>query len=60
MGYKNLEIWKRARELVIDIHKMTITELPKFEMFEEGSQIRRSIKSVKQLIIWKLYMKLNL
>lgn len=51
MSYKNLEIWQIARELVIDIHKMTITELPKFEMYEEGNQIRRSIKSVKSNIV---------
>jgi len=24
LSYKNLDIWKLARELVIDIHKMTI------------------------------------
>ena len=30
---------------------MTLTKLPKFEMFEEGSQIRRSIKSVKSTIV---------
>lgn len=47
MSYKNLDIWKLARELVIDIHKTTIHTLPKFEAFEEGSQIRRSMKSVK-------------
>jgi len=46
MSYKNLEIWKIARKLVIDIHAMTLEELPKFEMYEEGSQIRRSSKSV--------------
>lgn len=51
MSYKNLEIWKLAREVVIDVHKMTITELPKFEMFEEGNQIRRSSKSVKATIV---------
>lgn len=51
MSYKKLEIWRIARELVIDIHKMTLNELPKFDMFEEGSQIRRSIKSVKSNII---------
>lgn len=50
MSYKKLQIWQLARELVIDIHKMTLTKLPKFEMFEEGSQIRRSIKSVKSTI----------
>ena len=51
MSYKNLEIWKLSRELVIDIHKMTLTELPKFEMFEEGTQIRKSMKSVKATIV---------
>jgi four helix bundle protein len=51
MSYKNLEIWKMARELVIIIHKMTLTKLPKFEMFEEGSQIRRSSKTVKSTIV---------
>ena len=51
MSYKNLNIWKLSREIVIDIHKMTLTELPKFEMFELGSQIRRSSKSVKATIV---------
>ena len=51
MSYKKLEIWQLARELVIDIHEMTLTKLPKFEMFEEGSQIRRSSKSVKSTIV---------
>ncbi len=51
MSYKNLEIWKRSRELVIDIHKMTLEELPKFEMYEVGSQIRRSSKSIKSNIV---------
>ena len=50
-GYKNLEIWKLADELVVEIHNMTLTQLPKFEMFEVGSQIRRSIKSVKATIV---------
>ena len=51
MSYKNLEIWQIARTLVVDIHKMTLNKLPKFEMNEEGSQIRRSIKSVKSTIV---------
>ena len=50
MSYKNLEIWQLSRELVIEIHKITLT-LPKFEMYEEGSQIRRSSKSVKSTIV---------
>jgi four helix bundle protein len=51
MSYKNLEIWKLADELVVEIHEMTLTKLPKFEMFEEGGQIRRSSKSVKSTIV---------
>ena len=51
MSYKNLEIWKLAKENLIQIHKMTLTELPKFEMYEEGSQIRRSSKSVRSNIV---------
>ena len=51
MSYKKLEIWQLAHELVIDIHYMTLNKLPKFEMFEEGAQIRRSIKSVKSTIV---------
>jgi four helix bundle protein len=51
MSYKNLEIWKLADELVVVIHEMTLNKLPKFEMFEVGSQIRRSIKSVKATIV---------
>jgi len=51
MSYKKLEIWDRAREVSIAIHKMTLTELPKFEMYEEGSQIRRSSKSTRSNIV---------
>ncbi len=51
MSYKKLEIWQIARELVIDIHKMTLNKLPKFEMFEEGAQIRKSSKSVRSTIV---------
>ena len=51
MSYKTLEIWKLAKELVVDIHRMSLEKLPKFEMYEEGSQIRRSIKSVKSSIV---------
>lgn len=51
MSYKKLEIWQVARELVIDIHKMTLNGLPQFELYEVGSQIRRSIKSVKSNLV---------
>ena len=50
MSYKNLEIWQLAREISIQIHQMTLS-LPKFEQFEEASQIRRSSKSVRSNIV---------
>ena len=51
MSYKKLEIWQLARGLVIDIHKMTLQKLPSLEMYEEGRQIRKSIKTVKSTIV---------
>ena len=51
MSYKNLEIWQESRKIVVDIHKMTLEKLPKFEMYEEGGQIRKSSKSVKSTIV---------
>ena len=48
-SYKELDIYKLAYKLAIDVHKMTMT-LPKFEMYEQGSQVRRSSKSIKDNI----------
>ena len=50
MSYKNLEIWRLSNELAIEIHEMTLL-LPSHELFEIGSQIRRSSKSVKSNIV---------
>ena len=44
-GYRNLEVYKISFELSLEIHTLTLS-LPKFEIYEEGSQIRRSAKSV--------------
>jgi four helix bundle protein len=51
LSYRDLEIWQLARALVVEIHRMTLDRLPAFEMYEEGSQIRRSSKSVKTNIV---------
>ena len=51
MSYKDLEVWQLAKALVLDIHQMTLEDLPKHEMYEVGSQIRRSSKSVKSSIV---------
>ncbi|OGU30271.1 MAG: four helix bundle protein, partial [Ignavibacteria bacterium GWA2_35_9] len=50
MNYKDLEVWQVAKELSVNIHKMSLN-LPKFEMYEEGSQIRRSSKSIRSNIV---------
>jgi four helix bundle protein len=49
-GYKKLEVWKLARKVAVEIHLMSLT-LPKFEMYEEGSQIRRSSNSIRSNIV---------
>ena len=51
MYYKDLELWKLARSLVVDINFMTLNDLPKYEMYEIGSQIRRSSVSIKANIV---------
>ena len=50
MSYQKLQIWQLARELTTEVHLMTM-KLPKFEQFEEGQQIRRSMKSVRSNIV---------
>ena len=50
MSYKKLEVWEEARDIVIDIHKMSLT-LPRFGVYEMGGQIRRSSKSIKANIV---------
>ena len=50
MSYKKLDIGKLAREVSVDIHKMSL-HLPQFELYETGSQIRRSSKSISSNIV---------
>ena len=44
-GYRDLDVFQLAKRLAVEVHKMSLT-LPKYELYEEGSQIRRSSKSV--------------
>jgi four helix bundle protein len=48
-SYRELEIFKESKRLAVEVHKMTM-QLPKYEWYEEGSQIRRASKSVCALI----------
>ena len=50
-SYKDLEVYSLSKELAVKVHKMTLKDLPKFEMYEEGSQIRRSSKSIVSNIV---------
>ena len=49
-SYKDLEIYLESKRLAIEVHKMSL-KLPKFELYEEGSQVRRSSKSVTTMIV---------
>lgn len=46
MSYRTLKVWQLAREVSIEVHEMTM-KLPRFELYETGSQIRRSSKSTR-------------
>ena len=49
-GYKEFEVYKTAHRLGVVIHRFSL-KLPKFELYETGSQIRRSSKSVSVNIV---------
>lgn len=49
-SYKDLEIYQIAHKMAVDIHKMTL-RLPRFEMYEEGSQVRKSSKAIPSCIV---------
>ncbi len=48
-GYQELKIYQIAYQLAIQVHKASL-KLPKFELYEQGSQVRRSSKSIKDTI----------
>ena len=49
-SYRDLDIYLEAKRLAIQVHMMSLA-LPKFELYETGSQIRRSSKSVTAMIV---------
>jgi len=49
-NYKDLEIYSLSYKLALKVHKLTMA-IPKFEMYEEGSQMRRSSKSITSNIV---------
>ena len=49
-NYKDLEIYNLSYDLAIRVHKMSLG-LPKYEIYEEGSQVRRSSKGITSSIV---------
>lgn len=49
-SYKDLEIYKISYDLAVKVHKFSLT-LPQYEMYEEGSQVRKSSKGVTNCIV---------
>ena len=45
MFYKEMEVWKSSRQLVVDVYKL-VEKLPKDEMFGLSSQIKRAAISI--------------
>ena len=48
-SYKDLEIYRESFELAIEMHELSLT-FPRFETFEEGSQVRKSSKGIPSCI----------
>lgn len=48
-SYKNLEIYWISFDLAMELHQLSL-KFPKFEVYEEGSQLRRSSKGVAACI----------
>ncbi len=44
-NYRDLEVYQISFEGAVRIHEMTMRS-PKYELYEEGSQVRRSAKSI--------------
>jgi four helix bundle protein len=48
-SYKDFESYKMSYDLAVKVHKMSL-KLPQYEIYEEGSQLRKSSKGVSSCI----------
>jgi four helix bundle protein len=48
--HEKLEVYREAHQLALRVHSLSL-KLPRFELFEEASQVRRSSKSVSSQIV---------
>lgn len=49
-SYRDLDVYNLAFDYALEVHHITL-KLPKFELYEQGSQVRRSSKSIKDNIV---------
>jgi four helix bundle protein len=49
-SYKDLEVYRLAFEYSREVHVLTL-KLPKYELYELGSQVRRSAQSIRANIV---------
>ena len=49
-SYRDLDIYQLSYKLAVRIHKFSLS-LPKCELYEEGSQIRKSSKGITSCIV---------
>jgi four helix bundle protein len=49
-SYKDLDIYHISYDLALKVHALSL-KLPRYELFEEGSQVRRSSKGVTAAIV---------
>lgn len=50
MSYENLQVYQRAHAFGVARHRASL-DLPKYELYESGSQLRRASKSVSANIV---------
>ncbi|HSH92916.1 MAG TPA: four helix bundle protein [Roseimicrobium sp.] len=50
MSYQNLQVYHRAHAMGLACHQLSL-RLPKFKLYESGSQLRRASKSVSSNIV---------
>jgi len=48
-SFRDLDIYKMSYRLAVKVHHLTL-KLPQFELYEQGSQLRRSSKRIKDTI----------
>jgi len=51
LPHHNLVVWRRADDLFIEVHQLTLQRFPAHERFELGSQVRRAAWSVPANIV---------